>query len=51
MQQDAEHVDQPDRQVLVVGAEDDSGDLADQPDQPAGREQQRRHGEPEGVGT
>ena len=49
-QQDAEHVDQPDGQVLVVGAEEDGGDLADQPDQPAGGEQQRRHHQPEGVG-
>ena len=48
-QQDAEHVDQPDGQVLV-GAEEDGGDLADQPDQPAGGEQQRRHQQPEGVG-
>jgi hypothetical protein len=48
--QDAEHVDQPDWEVLVVGAEDDGGDLADQPDQPAGGEQQRRHDQPEGVG-
>ena len=48
-QQDPEHVDQPHRQVLV-GAEEDGGDLADQPDQPAGGEQQRRHHQPEGVG-
>jgi hypothetical protein len=50
-EEDAEHVDQPDRQVLVVGAEDDGGDLADQPCQPAGGEQQRRHYQPEGVGN
>ena len=50
LQQDAERVDQPDREVLVVGAEEDGGDLADQPHQPAGGEQQRRGDEPEGVG-
>jgi Sodium/hydrogen exchanger family len=48
-QQDPEHVDQPDRQVLM-SAEEDGGDLADQPDQPTGGEQQRRHDQPEGVG-
>ncbi len=32
-----------------VGAEEDGGDLADQPHQPAGGEQQRRHHQPEGV--
>ena len=44
-----EHVDQPHWQVLVVGAEDDGGDLADQPDQPAGGEQHHGHDQPEGV--
>jgi hypothetical protein len=48
--EDAEHVDQPHRQVLMVGAEEDGGDLADQPHQTAGGEQQRRHDQPEGVG-
>jgi hypothetical protein len=48
-QQDPEHVDQPDRQVFV-GAEQDGGDLADQPHQSAGGEQQRRYHQPEGVG-
>jgi hypothetical protein len=28
---------------VLVGAEEDGGDLADQPDQPAGGEQQSRH--------
>jgi hypothetical protein len=42
-EQDAEHVDQADGQVLVVGAEADGGDLADQPHQPAGGKQQGRH--------
>jgi hypothetical protein len=32
-----------------VGAEEDGGDLADQPHQPAGGEQQRRYQQPEGV--
>jgi len=29
--------------------EEDGGDLADQPHQPGGGEQQRRHNKPEGV--
>ena len=33
----------------LMGAEEDGGDLADQPHQPAGGEQQRRHHQPEGV--
>ena len=36
--ENAEHVDQADRHVLVVGAEDDGGDLADQPHQPTADE-------------
>ena len=48
-QEDPEHVDQPDGEVLV-GAEEDGGDLADQPHQPAGGEQQRRDDQPERVG-
>src|SRR6266545_2624885 len=48
-QEDAEHVDQPHGQVLVVGAEDDGGDLADQPNESAGDEQQHRDHKPEGV--
>jgi len=47
-QQDAEHIDQPDRQVLVV-AEEDGGDLADEPHQSTGGEQQHRDHKPEGV--
>jgi hypothetical protein len=47
-QEDPEHVDQPDRQVLV-GAEDDGGDLADEPHQPGSGEQQHRDHKPEGV--
>jgi len=31
-------------------AEENGGDLANQPHQPAGGEQQRRHYQPEGVG-
>jgi hypothetical protein len=38
-EQDAKHVDQPHGQVLMVGAEHDGGDLADEPHQPAGGEQ------------
>jgi hypothetical protein len=34
---------------MLVGAEEDGGQLADQPDQPAGGEQQGGHREPEGV--
>jgi hypothetical protein len=49
-QEDAEHVDQADGEVLVVGAEEDGGDLADQPHHAAGGEQQRGHDQPEGVG-
>jgi hypothetical protein len=49
LQQDAEHVNKPHGEVLVMGAEDDGGDLADEPDQPTGGEQQRRHQQPEGV--
>jgi hypothetical protein len=37
-EEDAEHVDQAHRQVLVVGAEEDGSYLADQPDQPTGGE-------------
>ena len=50
MKEDAKHVDQAHGEVLVVGAEEDGGDLADQPHQPAGGEQQRRYRQPEGVG-
>jgi hypothetical protein len=50
LEEDAEHVDQPNRQMLVVGAEEDGGDLADEPHQAAGGEQQRRDHQPEGVG-
>jgi hypothetical protein len=42
-EEDPEHVDQPDGQMLVVGAEADGGDLADEPDQPTGGEQQGGH--------
>jgi hypothetical protein len=49
LEEDAEHVHQPHREVLVVGAEEDGGDLADQPHQPASGEQQGRHRQPEGV--
>jgi hypothetical protein len=48
-EEDPEHVDQPDRQVLMR-AEEDGGDLADQPHQSAGGEQQGRRHQPEGVG-
>jgi hypothetical protein len=34
---------------VLVGAEEDGGDLADQPHQAAGGKQQRRHQQPEGV--
>jgi hypothetical protein len=37
-EEDTEHVDQPHRQVLML-AEEDGGDLTDQPDQAAGGEQ------------
>jgi len=37
--------------VLVVGAKQDGGDLADQPHQPTGDEQQRRHQQPKVSGT
>jgi hypothetical protein len=42
LEEDAEHVDQPHRQVLVERAEDDGRDLADQPHQPTGGKQQGR---------
>jgi hypothetical protein len=35
---------------MLMGAEDDGGDLADQPHQPACGEQQYRNHKPEGVG-
>ena len=47
-QEHPEHVDQPHGQVLM-GAEEEGGDLADQPHQPTGGEQQRRHHQPEHV--
>jgi hypothetical protein len=47
--EDPEHVDQPDRQVLV-GAEHDGGDLADQPQQPTSGKQRGGEGQQEGVG-
>jgi hypothetical protein len=49
-QQHPEHVDQPDGHVLMLGAEEDGGDLADQPNESAGGEQQHRDHKPEGVG-
>jgi hypothetical protein len=46
--EDEEHVDQPDRQMLMR-TEEDGGDLPDEPNESAGGEQQHRDHKPEGV--